>query len=77
MGDGGASMERQFEEFRSLLDDSGSVRERIRSVVSEVELVARVMQSNLLLIHNALVSPGKCFSFFRGFVECFSLFCLW
>ncbi|XP_031503375.1 uncharacterized protein LOC116266346 isoform X3 [Nymphaea colorata] len=57
MGDGGASMERQFEDFRALLDDSGSVRERIRSVVSEVELVARVMQSNLLLVHHALVSP--------------------
>ncbi|KAF3789382.1 Translin [Nymphaea thermarum] len=69
MGDGGSSMERQFEDFRTLLDDSGSVRERIRSVVSEVESVARVMQSNLLLVHHALVSPGKCFSFFRNVLE--------
>ncbi|KAL0316223.1 UNVERIFIED_CONTAM: hypothetical protein Sradi_5500500 [Sesamum radiatum] len=47
------SLEKQFQEFRHQLDDSGSLRERIRSVAADIESAARVMHSSLLLIHQS------------------------
>ncbi|OAY73221.1 Translin [Ananas comosus] len=47
-------MEKQFEDFRHQLDESGSVRERIRSVVMEMEAAARLVHSSLLLVHQSL-----------------------
>nr|CAD1835976.1 unnamed protein product [Ananas comosus var. bracteatus] len=43
-----------FEDFRHQLDESGSVRERIRSVVMEMEAAARLVHSSLLLVHQSL-----------------------
>ncbi|GFP90789.1 translin [Phtheirospermum japonicum] len=51
------TLERQFEDFRHQLDDSGSLRERIRSVALEIESVTRIMQSSLLLIHQSRPIP--------------------
>ncbi|KAL3623337.1 hypothetical protein CASFOL_032153 [Castilleja foliolosa] len=51
------TLEKQFEDFRHQLDDSGSLRERIRSVASEIESVTRLMQSSLLLIHQSRPIP--------------------
>ncbi|KAK6152391.1 hypothetical protein DH2020_015026 [Rehmannia glutinosa] len=51
------TLEKQFEEFRHQLDDSGSLRERIRSVALEIESVTRLMQSSLLLIHQSRPIP--------------------
>ncbi|XP_073009297.1 uncharacterized protein [Typha latifolia] len=50
-------MEKQFEDFRLQLAESGSVRERIRSVVMEMEEAARIMHASLLLVHQAVPSP--------------------
>ncbi|KAK4432458.1 Translin [Sesamum alatum] len=47
------SLEKQFEEFRHQLDDSGSLRERIRTVASEIESETRLIHSCLLLIHQS------------------------
>ncbi|PIN23384.1 Translin family protein [Handroanthus impetiginosus] len=47
------NLERQFEEFRHQLDDSGNLRERIRSIALEIESATRLMQSSLLLIHQS------------------------
>ncbi|KAK1284504.1 hypothetical protein QJS10_CPB21g00349 [Acorus calamus] len=52
-----ASVEKQFEGFRSLLDESGTIRERIRSVVMEMESAVRIMHSGLLLVHQSLPVP--------------------
>ncbi|KAL3680131.1 hypothetical protein R1sor_023087 [Riccia sorocarpa] len=46
-------MEMQFEAFRSQLEESGAVRERIRAVISELDNVVRVMQASLLPVHHA------------------------
>ncbi|KAK1308711.1 hypothetical protein QJS10_CPA09g01782 [Acorus calamus] len=54
---GSASVEKQFEGFRALLDESGTIRERIRSVVMEMESAVRVMHSGLLLVHQSLPVP--------------------
>ncbi|XP_077246242.1 uncharacterized protein LOC143886176 isoform X1 [Tasmannia lanceolata] len=51
------SMEKQFEDFRVQLDESGRVRERIRSVTMEMESASRLMQSGLLLVHQSLPVP--------------------
>ncbi|KAK6126206.1 hypothetical protein DH2020_040049 [Rehmannia glutinosa] len=51
------TLEKQFEEFRHQLDDSGSLRERIRSVALEIESANRLMQSSLLLIHQSRPVP--------------------
>ncbi|GAB4833629.1 hypothetical protein Ancab_031876 [Ancistrocladus abbreviatus] len=49
----GNSMESQFEKFRTQLDESGNLRERIRNVAMEIESVTRVMHANLLLVHQS------------------------
>ncbi|GLJ04795.1 hypothetical protein SUGI_0003530 [Cryptomeria japonica] len=46
-------MEQQFEEFRQQLEESGSVRERLRVIVADLESVSRLMQANLLQVHYA------------------------
>lgn len=52
-----SSMDLQFEEFRSQLEESGAVREKLRCIVSDLETVTRVMQAQLLLIHHSRPSP--------------------
>ncbi|XP_010918692.1 uncharacterized protein [Elaeis guineensis] len=52
-----SSMEKQFEDFRVHLEESGSVRERIRGVVMEMEGAIRLMHSSLLLVHQSLPAP--------------------
>ncbi|CAL0309886.1 unnamed protein product [Lupinus luteus] len=47
------SLEKQFEAFRTELEESGTLRERIRSVVSEIESTTRVMYATLLLVHQS------------------------
>ncbi|CAN6310977.1 unnamed protein product [Urochloa humidicola] len=44
-------MDAQFESFRSQLDESSTLRDRIRSVVSEIESASRVASAALLLVH--------------------------
>ncbi|KAL3825897.1 hypothetical protein ACJIZ3_021926 [Penstemon smallii] len=51
------TLEKQFDEFRHQLDDSGSLRERIRSVAQEIESATRLTQSSLLLIHQSRPIP--------------------
>ncbi|XP_011077332.1 translin-like [Sesamum indicum] len=48
-----SALEKQFQDFRHHFDDSGCLRERIRSVASEIESAARLMHSSLLLIHQS------------------------
>ncbi|CAL1399283.1 unnamed protein product [Linum trigynum] len=48
-----SSLESQFKGFRSQLEESGSLRDRIRTVVSDIESTTRVMQANLLLVHQS------------------------
>ncbi|XP_020582514.1 translin [Phalaenopsis equestris] len=52
-----SSMETQFEYFRDQLEESGNVRELIRSVASEIEAVLRVMHADLLLVHQSIPPP--------------------
>ncbi|KAK8561916.1 hypothetical protein V6N13_148940 [Hibiscus sabdariffa] len=51
------SLEKQFEKFRVQLEDSGSLRERIRAVVMEIESATRLMQASLLLVHQSKPIP--------------------
>eukprot|EP00252_Welwitschia_mirabilis_P012066 TRINITY_DN2684_c0_g1_i10.p1 TRINITY_DN2684_c0_g1~~TRINITY_DN2684_c0_g1_i10.p1 ORF type:complete len:295 (+),score=38.56 TRINITY_DN2684_c0_g1_i10:35-919(+) len=48
---GPEAMEKQFEEFRQQLEDSGNIREKLRTIVSDIESVTRVMQAELLQSH--------------------------
>ncbi|KAF8396550.1 hypothetical protein HHK36_018174 [Tetracentron sinense] len=63
MTDGGASsyssssVEKQFEHFRVQLEQSGSLRERIRAVATAMESAIRIMHSNLLLVHQSRPVP--------------------
>ncbi|KAG6401534.1 hypothetical protein SASPL_138393 [Salvia splendens] len=50
-------LEKQFEEFRHQLDDSGSLRDRIRSVSIEIESATRLMHSSLMLVHQSRPLP--------------------
>ncbi|CAL9100604.1 unnamed protein product [Musa acuminata var. zebrina] len=52
-----ASLEKQFEDFRVQLDETASVRERIRAVVMEIAATVRLMNSRLLLVHHSLPNP--------------------
>ncbi|XP_039013408.1 translin-like [Hibiscus syriacus] len=51
------SLEQQFEKFRVQLEDSGSLLERIRAVVMEIESATRLMQASLLLVHQSKPIP--------------------
>lgn len=46
-------LDKQFEDFRSSLQESSVLRERIRAVAMEIESVARIIHSNLLLVHQS------------------------
>lgn len=52
------NMEKQFEDFRQHLDDSGNLRERIRAVAVEIESVIRLMHGSLLLVHQSGPTSG-------------------
>lgn len=53
-----ASMEKQFTDFRHHLEESGSLRDRIKAVASEIESSNRLLQSYLLLVHQSRPLPG-------------------
>ena len=53
------SLEKQFEELRLQLEESGGLRERIRTVVSEIESTTRLMHASLLLVHHSRPTPGN------------------
>ncbi|KAA0044004.1 translin [Cucumis melo var. makuwa] len=52
-----SSVEKQFEHFRAQLQDSGSLRDRIRSVAMEIESSTRLIQASLLLVHQSRLTP--------------------
>ncbi|XP_023540864.1 translin [Cucurbita pepo subsp. pepo] len=52
-----SSVEKQFVDFRAQLEDSGSLRDRIRSVAMEIESSTRLMQASLLLVHQSRLAP--------------------
>ena len=58
-----SSVEKQFEHFRTQLQDSGSLRDRIRSVAMEIESSTRLIQASLLLVHQSRLTPGIEFLF--------------
>lgn len=53
------SLEKQFGDFRLQLEESGSLRERIRAVVTEIESTTRLMYASLLLVHQSRPTPGS------------------
>lgn len=53
-----ASLEKQFENFHVQLEESGSLRDRIRAVVMEIESTTRLMHATLLLVHQSRPTPG-------------------
>lgn len=50
-------LEKQFEDFRHHLEDSGNLRERIRAVATEIDSTTRLMHSSLLLVHQTRPIP--------------------
>jgi hypothetical protein len=52
------SLEKQFGEFRTHLEESGTLRDRIRTVVSEIESTTRIMYASILLVHHSRPTPG-------------------
>ncbi|KAF8098014.1 hypothetical protein N665_0276s0015 [Sinapis alba] len=50
-------LEKQFESFRVQLEESGALREQIRAVVMEIESATRLIQANLLLVHQSRPIP--------------------
>lgn len=52
-----AVVEKQFDEFRHCLQESGSLRDRIRAVATEIESCTRIMHSSLLLVHQSRPIP--------------------
>lgn len=52
-------LEKQFESFCAQLDESGSLRERIRGVAMEIESTTRLMHAGLLLVHQSRPIPGN------------------
>ncbi|BAT85406.1 hypothetical protein VIGAN_04294700 [Vigna angularis var. angularis] len=53
-----SSLEKQFDAFRVHLEQSGTLRDRIRSVVSEIESSTRLIYATLLLVHQSRPTPG-------------------
>lgn len=53
-------LEKQFESFRVQLEESAALREQIRAVVMEIESATRLIQANLLLVHQSRPIPGTC-----------------
>uniref|UniRef100_A0A7N0R9E4 Translin family protein n=1 Tax=Kalanchoe fedtschenkoi TaxID=63787 RepID=A0A7N0R9E4_KALFE len=52
-----ASLEKQFDDFRQQLDASGSLRDRIKAVVVDIESATRLIHANLLLVHQSRPIP--------------------
>ncbi|KAH1070627.1 hypothetical protein GLYMA_03G182200v4 [Glycine max] len=52
-----SSLEKQFDDFRVQFEESGTLRERIRSVVSEIESSTRLIYVTLLLVHQSRPTP--------------------
>ncbi|KAL6133418.1 hypothetical protein ACLB2K_065653 [Fragaria x ananassa] len=50
-------LEKQFEDFRAQLEESGTLRDRIRAVVMEIESSTRLIHSGLLLVHQSRSTP--------------------
>lgn len=55
-------LEKQFEDFRAQLEESGTLREHIRTVVMEIESTTRLIHSSLLLVHQSRSTPGNFIS---------------
>lgn len=59
MADGGSlapldgALETQFETFRTQLDESSNLRERLKNVAMEIDSANRIMHANLLLVHQS------------------------
>lgn len=51
-------LEKQFQDFRAQLEESGTLRDRIRAVVMEIESTTRLIHSGLLLVHQSRSTPG-------------------
>ncbi|KAJ7972378.1 Translin family protein [Quillaja saponaria] len=51
------SLEKQFEDFRMQLEESGGLGDRIRAVVLEIESTIRLMHASLLLVHQSRPTP--------------------
>lgn len=51
-------LEKQFEDFRLQLAESGNLRDQIRNLAMEIESTARLMHANLLLVHQSRPTPG-------------------
>ncbi|CAN1143106.1 TSN [Linum perenne] len=48
-----SSLENQFKGFRTQLEESGSLRDRIKNVVTDIESTTRSMQASLLRVHQS------------------------
>ncbi|KAI9126833.1 hypothetical protein K1719_002429 [Acacia pycnantha] len=53
------SFKKQFEDFLLQLEESGGLRDRIRTVVSEIESITRLMRASLLLVHQSRPTPER------------------
>lgn len=51
-------LEKQFEDFRHHLEESGNLRERIRAVATEIDSVTRLIYASLLLVHQSRPVAG-------------------
>ncbi|KAI3738290.1 hypothetical protein L2E82_28314 [Cichorium intybus] len=52
-----AAVEKQFDEFRYSLEESGNLRDRIKAVATEIDSTTRIMHSILLLVHQSRPIP--------------------
>jgi len=52
-----SSLEKLFDDFRVQFEESGTLREWIRSVVSEIESSTRLIYVTLLLVHQSSLAP--------------------
>lgn len=52
-------MDKEFQTFRQYLDESGSLRDRIKGVASEMDSTNRVINSLLLLVHQSRPITGN------------------
>lgn len=51
-------LEKQFEDFRVRLEESGNLKERIRAVATEIDSVTRLIYASLLLVHQSRPVAG-------------------
>ena len=47
----------EFGEFKKHMENSRNLKERLHSIVNDLESVTRVMQANLLQVHYSSLSP--------------------